>query len=339
MKLIQTLRSGAAFLALGCALLALPLAARAAAPETPLPEPAGEQLEQQNDSEWMRLNYSAIRMTVPSGASAVTEQLYVADSWYGGRVTWTSSDSRVASVDSNGLVTARRTGTATITARNSYGEYATCTVEVRRQGAAADHSALNRTSMTLTQTYQNPNPRQQLMLDTVSAPDCTIYHWYSSNDAVASVNNNGVVTAHSVGTAHITAYTTQGETLTCEVTVRSDVGAVTLNEDVLLLQGAGGQQKLTASVAVADPASVPVTWTSSDPDVAVVSADGMVTAVADGSARITATTPEGRSASCDVYVGQAAKDYDENATLMGVVVVGGMAVLFGVLVMAAVSAG
>lgn len=339
MKLIQTLRSGAAFLALGCALLALPLAARAAAPEKPLPEPAGEQLEQQNDSEWMRLNCSAIRMTVPSGASAVTEQLYVADSWYGGRVTWTSSDSRVASVDSNGLVTARRTGTATITARNSYGEYATCTVEVRRQGAAADHSALNCTSMTLTQTYQNPNPRQQLMLDTVSAPDCTIYHWYSSNDAVASVNNNGVVTAHSVGTAHITAYTTQGETLTCEVTVRSDVGAVTLNEDVLLLQGAGGQQKLTASVAVADPASVPVTWTSSDPDVAVVSADGMVTAVADGSARITATTPEGRSASCDVYVGQAAKDYDENATLMGVVVVGGMAVLFGVLVMAAVSAG
>lgn len=339
MKLIQTLRSGAAFLALGCALLALPLAARAAAPEKPLPEPAGEQLEQQNDSEWMRLNCSAIRVTVPSGASAVTEQLYVADSWYGGRVTWTSSDSRVASVDSNGLVTARRTGTATITARNSYGEYATCTVEVRRQGAAADHSALNCTSMTLTQTYQNPNPRQQLMLDTVSAPDCTIYHWYSSNDAVASVNNNGVVTAHSVGTAHITAYTTQGETLTCEVTVRSDVGAVTLNEDVLLLQGAGGQQKLTASVAVADPASVPVTWTSSDPDVAVVSADGMVTAVADGSARITATTPEGRSASCDVYVGQAAKDYDENATLMGVVVVGGMAVLFGVLVMAAVSAG
>lgn len=339
MKLIQTLRSGAAFLALGCALLALPLAARAAAPEKPLPEPAGEQLEQQNDSEWMRLNCSAIRMTVPSGASAVTEQLYVADSWYGGRVTWTSSDSRVASVDSNGLVTARRTGTATITARNSYGEYATCTVEVRRQGAAADHSALNCTSMTLTQTYQNPNPRQQLMLDTVSAPDCTIYHWYSSNDAVASVNNNGVVTAHSVGTAHITAYTTQGETLTCEVTVRSDVGAVTLNEDVLLLQGAGGQQKLTASVAVADPASVPVTWTSSDPDVAVVSADGMVTAVADGSARITATTPEGWSASCDVYVGQAAKDYDENATLMGVVVVGGMAVLFGVLVMAAVSAG
>lgn len=339
MKLIQTLRSGAAFLALGCALLALPLAARAAAPEKPLPEPAGEQLEQQNDSEWMRLNCSAIRMTVPSGASAVTEQLYVADSWYGGRVTWTSSDSRVASVDSNGLVTARRTGTATITARNSYGEYATCTVEVRRQGAAADHSALNCTSMTLTQTYQNPNPRQQLMLDTVSAPDCTICHWYSSNDAVASVNNNGVVTAHSVGTAHITAYTTQGETLTCEVTVRSDVGAVTLNEDVLLLQGAGGQQKLTASVAVADPASVPVTWTSSDPDVAVVSADGMVTAVADGSARITATTPEGRSASCDVYVGQAAKDYDENATLMGVVVVGGMAVLFGVLVMAAVSAG
>lgn len=167
MKLIQTLRSGAAFLALGCALLALPLAARAAAPEKPLPEPAGEQLEQQNDSEWMRLNCSAIRVTVPSGASAVTEQLYVADSWYGGRVTWTSSD----------------------------------------------------------------------------------------------------------------------------------------------------------------------------PDVAVVSADGMVTAVADGSARITATTPEGRSASCDVYVGQAAKDYDENATLMGVVVVGGMAVLFGVLVMAAVSAG
>lgn len=339
MNLLKTLRRSAAFLALGCAFAVLPLAAHAAVPETVQPAPE-EILSQQNDSEWMRLNYSEMRLTIPSGASTVSEQLFVADSWYGGRVTWTSSDSRVAAVDSNGLVTARRTGTAVITAQNSYGEYATCTVKVQKQGALSDSSELNRTSITLTQTYQNPNPRQQLLLDTVSAPDCYVYRWYSSNDAVASVNNNGVVTAHSVGSAHITAYTTQGETLTCFVTVRSDVGAVTLNEDVLLLEGVGGQQKLTASVAVADPASVPVTWTSSNPAVAVVSAEGMVTAVAEGTAQITATTPEGRSASCDVYVGQQeVKNYEDASTMMGVVVMGGMVALFGVMVLVAASAG
>lgn len=337
MKLLSTLRKGAAYLALGCALLALPLAAQAAQP-TPA-QPDGELLlDQQNDSEWMRLNYSAIRMSIPSGDSVATEQLVVVDSWYSGRVTWSSSNSRVASVDSTGLVTARRTGSAVITAQNAYGEYATCTITVQKQSAVSEQSALNRTCMTLTQTYQNPNPRQQLSLETVSEPGCYVYHWYSSNDAVASVNNDGVVTAHGVGTAFITGYTTQGETLTCTVTVRSDVGSVTLNEDVLRFQNIGGQQVLTAAVASADAAGV--TWTSSNPAVAAVDAKGVVTAVGNGTAEITATSAAGRSASCTVYVGQQeVQNYEDTSELVGVVVLGSMVVFVGILVLAAASAG
>ena len=68
----------------------------------------------------------------------------------------------------------------------------------------------------------------------------------------------------------------------------------------------GGKAALTASVAVENPAAVPITWRSSNPAVALVDANGTVTAVSEGEATITASTPEGRNATCKVYTGAVA---------------------------------
>ena len=192
-------------------------------------------------------------------------------------------------------------------------------ITVQPELPVTERSELELTALEMTQTWQNPNPRRQLALKSVSRAGCSVYRWSSSAPVVASVDASGLVTALAPGKAVISAYTTQGETLTCTVTVTSEIGKVTLDADVLLLHSIGSQQDLIPTVALQ--------WTSSDPSVAVVDADGTVTAVADGKAIVTVRTPEGRSAGCAVYVGQAAADYEKRDRQLTKAALGGMGIL------------
>ena len=182
-------------------------------------------------------------------------------------------------------------------------------ITVQPELPVTERSELELTALEMTQTWQNPNPRRQLALKSVSRAGCSVYRWSSSAPVVASVDASGLVTALAPGSSHQCIHHA-GETLTCTVTVTSEIGKVTLDADVLLLHSIGSQQDLIPTVAVQEPSAVALQWTSSDPSVAVVDADGTVTAVADGKAIVTVRTPEGRSAGCAVYVGQAAADYE-----------------------------
>ena len=197
-------------------------------------------------------------------------------------------------------------------------------ITVQPELPVTERSELELTALEMTQTWQNPNPRRQLALKSVSRAGCSVYQWSSSAPAVASVAGSGLVTALAPGKAVIHAYTTQGETLTCTVTVTSEIGKVTLDADVLLLHSVGSQQDLIPTVAVQEPSAVALQWTSSDPSVAVVDASGTVTA---GKAIVTVRTPEGRSADCTVYVGQAAADYEKRDKQLTRAALGGMGVL------------
>ena len=200
-------------------------------------------------------------------------------------------------------------------------------ITVQPELPVTEHSELELTELEMTQTWQNPNPRRQLALKSVSRAGCSVYRWSSSAPAVASVDASGLVTALAPGKAVINAYTTQGETLICAVTVTSEIGKVTLDADILLLHSVGGQHDLIPTVAVQEPSAVALQWTSSDPSVAVVDASGTVTAVTDGKAVVTVRTPEGRSADCTVYVGQAAADYKKRDSQLTRAALGGMGVL------------
>ena len=99
----------------------------------------------------------------------------------------------------------------------------------------------------------------------------------------------------------------------------------------------GGTAALRASVAVKNGDAVPITWTTSNPAAATVDPFGLVTAVGDGEALITATTPDGHSACCNVYCGtqvaiQEQIEADEAKIALGVL--GGFAVLVGALALA-----
>ena len=255
-------------------------------------------------------------------------------------IVWMSSNPTVASVDGDGRVTGRSAGEATITAITDRGECAACKVTavgkgtatitaaadgktaackvtVRKESgnAASKKPALDHTTLNLVIQYNNAHPSQKLQLINTSGSFVYAYQWMSSNPEVATVDPEGLVTAQKPGTATVTALATNGQALRCAVTVNSDVGKVTLNKRDLLLRTVGSKEALTASVAVEDGVNVPITWVSSNPGVATVDASGVVTAVADGEAKITALSPDGRFDSCSVFVGLAADKYDTEEDL------------------------
>lgn len=231
-------------------------------------------------------------------------------------IVWMSSNPAVATVDGDGRVTGRNAGEATITAITDRGECAACKVTVRKESgnAASKKPALDHTTLNLVIQYNNAHPSQKLQLINTSGSFVYAYQWMSSNPEVATVDPEGLVTAQKPGTTTITALA-NGQALRCAVTVNSDVGKVTLNKRDLLLRTVGSKEALTASVAVENGVNVPITWVSSNPGVATVDASGVVTAVADGEAKITALSPDGRFDSCSVFVGLAADKYDTEEDL------------------------
>lgn len=232
-------------------------------------------------------------------------------------IVWMSSNPTVATVDGDGRVTGRSAGEATITAITDRGECAACKVTVRKESgnAASKKPTLDHTTLNLVIQYNNAHPSQKLQLINTSGSFVYAYQWMSSNPEVATVDPEGLVTAQKPGTTTVTALATNGQALRCAVTVNSDVGKVTLNKRDLLLRTVGSKEALTASVAVEDGVNVPITWVSSNPGVATVDASGVVTAVADGEAKITALSPDGRFDSCSVFVGLAADKYDTEEDL------------------------
>lgn len=127
-------------------------------------------------------------------------------------IEWTSSDSSIAKVDNNGLVTAKNKGTATITATSANGLVAQCQVEVLIPCATI---TLNKTSANMKVGDTLKLTAQMLPLDTTD-----VLEWKSSNATVADVAG-GTVTAYQAGTAKIIAYVEGGVSVTCKVTVKN----------------------------------------------------------------------------------------------------------------------
>ena len=206
-------------------------------------------------------------------------------------VSWSTSDPNVATVDANGLVTAEGTGSATITVTTEDGSFtATSIVTV----SAAPNPV---TGVSLNQTTADMFIHTSLQLTATVAPanatDQNIT-WSSSNPAVATVDANGLVIATGEGTAEITVTTEDGSfTATCNVTVSLEAEAgVSLSPTTATLV-VNETIQLTPTFEPADATNQNVTWSSSDPAVATVDANGLVTAVGEGTATITVTTEDG----------------------------------------------
>ena len=139
-------------------------------------------------------------------------------------VTWISSNTSVATVDSNGKVTAKSAGSATISA--TAGSFtANCSVTVVVPVVSV---SLNKTELTL---EKGKNATLTATINPSNATDKTVT-WKSSNTAIATVDQNGKVTAVEVGSAVITVTTNDGsKTATCSVTVKKPGNTETIIDD------------------------------------------------------------------------------------------------------------
>lgn len=215
-------------------------------------------------------------------------------------VIWSSSDDAVATVDTNGEVIGIAVGEATITATTEDGGFtAECVVTVI---IPVSNISLNKTSATLIEA-------ETLQLIATITPDNATNKnvtWSSSDDAIATVDANGLVTAIAAGEAIITVTTEDGGlTAECVVTVERivvPVISISLNKTTLSLTE-GDTETLIASINPDNADNKNITWSSNDEAIATVSANGLITAIAAGEATITVTTEDGGfTAECIVTV-------------------------------------
>ena len=227
--------------------------------------------------------------------------------------TYKSSNETVATVDENGLVTPLKAGTATITVTAkavvtttngmpilTKTATAKCTVTVTDNSIPATNIELDASSKTMTVG------EKAKLTATVKPDDSTDkVTWKSNNDKIVSVDENGNITALATGTTEITA-TAGSVSAVCKVTVEGvKVSKVELDKTSVSLK-VGGTEQLTATVKPDNATDKTVTWTSSKPTVAAVDENGKITAVAPGTATITATA-DGKSATCTVTVAKEAQ--------------------------------
>ena len=161
-------------------------------------------------------------------------------------------------------------------------------------------------NITLNKTTHTMNVTETVTLVATVTPDNATRKevtWTTSDASVATVEN-GVVTAVAAGTATITA-TADGISTSCVVTVEVPVENITLNKTTHTMN-VTETVTLVATVTPDNATRKEVTWTTSDASVATVE-NGVVTAVAAGTATITATA-DGISTSCVVTVNRRASN-------------------------------
>ena len=220
-------------------------------------------------------------------------------------VTWKSDKPEIVEVDSNGNVTAKAAGTATITA-TADGKSASCKVTVNGQPATVPVQSVELNQTTLELKAGN-TATLTATVSPESATDKTVT-WISDKPEIAAVEG-GTVTAKAEGTATIIVTTIDGgKTATCKVTVTPK----TVPVSGIQVQGkgviyVGDTTKLTATITPDGASNKAVTWDSQNKDIATVDQQGNVKALKAGTATITATAQDGSNVfgSCVVTVQQA----------------------------------
>ena len=258
-------------------------------------------------------NYSATCQVNVSETGITLSQYSISNLYVGGTVnlnastsptgqsiSWSSSNSSVATVSNSGRVSAVGAGNATITAQFVYGgtTYSeSCSVSVIEVSVRISDSSL---SMAVGDSEY---------LSAITSPSGESVSWSSSDSSVASVNSSGRVTAVGAGSATITAsmnYDGHSTSDVCKVAVQRPKVQIS---STTLSMTSGDTEQLYAYTT---PENLNITWSSGNDSVATVDKNGTVKAVAKGSTMIWASIKVGGityDAGCDITVAASASDY------------------------------
>ena len=156
-------------------------------------------------------------------------------------------------------------------------------------------------SVELNKTAVNIGIGQSYELKSTVAPSDAVktVKWSSSDRKIATVDKHGVVTGKKRGTVTITATTPNGLKATCKVNVKHAPESIALDKETLTLNV---NSNYTFKKTLSANSASSFKWTSSDPEVVRVYSTGKIVAQKSGTAVITVTTYNGKTASCEVTV-------------------------------------
>ena len=241
-------------------------------------------------------------MTLTEGESETLAATVTPENAENKSIIWSSNNEAVATVDANGTVIAKRAGTAVITATSTNGKSAGCTVTVEKKQIPVTEVRLSESTVGIVEGSTYKLTATVLPENTTDSKNVS---WSSNNEAVATVDANGNVTAKRAGTAVITATSTNGKTAGCTVTVSKKeipITEISLDKSSATLTE-GETTTLTATVLPENTTyGKSVKWSSSNVAVATVDLMGKVTAKRAGTAIITAISENGKTASCTITV-------------------------------------
>ena len=250
--------------------------------------PIGIQLNKNNVTLDLTANPKSIQLTstiLPSTANVQNV------------VKWSSSNSSIATVGNDGTVIGVSNGTAVITATTQNGKTTKCNVKVQTSPVSL---SLNKAKTTLNMTGTKTT-KLYPVYDPKTSNVNTKLTWKSSDTSVATVDQDGNVTAKKNGTTVITATTQNNKSATCIVTVETLITGIRLNKEYETIESLELNKQTFQLVATLTPSTSTegIIWTSSNSNVAVVNQDGLVIIKGAGKVTITVKSSSGtHSASC-----------------------------------------
>lgn len=219
------------------------------------------------------------------------------------KISWSSSNTGVATVDANGKVKAIASGEAIITATSTDGGARAASILVR-----AISSVTKITGITFANVPASIFQGETLTLVPVIAPAAATYttlKFETSNAAVATVSETGVVTAIAKGNVDLTISSTDGGKISTripliinEVIPATSLQIAALSETL----GIGEVKALSLTVVPANATVAALTWTSGNTAVATVDQNGVVTTIAGGESTITVANSAGVKGTVKVTV-------------------------------------
>lgn len=207
--------------------------------------------------------------------------------------SYSSNNENVVTIDETGVMTGIHAGTATVKVQESDGRSVSTKVTVTSDEVLIENISIDAQTIAIGEKVT--------LKPTISPKNgLSILTWQSSKESVVKVDEKGVITGVSAGTATITVSTHNGKKATAKVTVDGSLPAS------IKLTGCSGSVVIGTPITLGvkyspDTAKSTITWASSNTSIATVS-NGKVSGKAIGSVKITATTKNGKTASCSLKV-------------------------------------
>ena len=222
-------------------------------------------------------------------------------------VKFVSSDTAVATVHKNGVVTGVEEGTAIITAVSSNKLKATCTVNVTGEKIEPTSIKLDKTDEKI---FKGDSIKLEVTLEPEDVTEKKVTYT-SSDSTIATVSEEGVVEGLKPGTVTITATTTNDLSATCKITVEDKPYEITFDKESVSVK-VDVSTTIKATAKAKDGSTCKVVYKSSDDKIATVDSNGQVVGKSEGTVTVTAivestgsketTEEEEQKATCTVKV-------------------------------------